>query len=127
MREITVICENRVGALADVCEALGGVGVNIKAISAMGVGATGIIRLITADETSAKNVLEKAGFRVELGDVLSVKLRDRPGELAKVARKLATGGVDIESVYIIGRSNDEVEVAIKPKNMKAATAALRGR
>jgi len=125
MREITVITENRVGALADVCEALGGVGVNIKAISAQGVGETGIIRLITEDETSARNILERSGFRIMVGDVVTMRLRDRPGELAKVARKLAVSGVDIESVYIMGKVNGDIEVALRPKSVKDALAALK--
>ena len=125
MREITVITANKVGALADVCEALGGIGVNIKAISAQGLGECGIIRLLTEDEMSAKNVLEKAGFRIAVGDIVTVKLRDRPGELAKIARKLATSGVDVESVYIIGHSNGDVEVAIKPRSVRDAMAALK--
>jgi len=125
MREITVMTANRVGALADVCEALGGVGLNIKAISAQALGDIGIIRLITEDETTARNVLEMAGFRIMVGDVVSVKLRDRPGELAKIARRLAQSGVDIESVYIIGRTNNDVEVALKPKSVKEALTALK--
>jgi len=126
MREITVITENRVGALADVCEALGGVGVNIRAISAQGIGETGVIRLITEDETTARNILERSGFQIVIGDVVTVKLRDRPGELAKVARKLAVSGVDVESVYIMGKTgNNEVEVAIRPKSVKDALAALK--
>jgi len=125
MKEINVMTANRVGALADVCEALGGVGVNIRAISAYGMGETGIIRLITEDETSARNVLEKAGFRISVGDIVTVRLRDRPGELAKIARKLATSGVDVEAVYIIGRVNSDVEIAIKPGSVRDAMQALK--
>jgi len=125
MKEINVMTANRVGALADVCEALGGVGVNIRAISAYGMGETGIIRLITEDETSARNVLEKAGFRISVGDIVTVRLRDRPGELAKIARKLATSGVDVEAVYIIGRVNSDVEIAIKPASVRDAMQALK--
>lgn len=125
MREITVITENKVGALALVCEALGGVGVNIRAISAQAVGDTGIIRLLTEDETSAKKVLERSGFKVAIGDVVTVKLKDRPGELAKITRKLATSRVDIESVYILGKANSDVEIAIKPSNVQGAMSALK--
>jgi hypothetical protein len=125
MREVTIMCENRVGALADVCEALGGVGVNIRAISAQGVGGSGVIRLITEDENTARNVLEKAGFKISISDVVSVKLRDRPGELAKIARKLARSGVDLESVYIVGRINNEVEVVLKPTSVREAIMALK--
>ena len=125
MREITVVTENKVGALATVCELLGGVGVNIRAISAQAVGDKGVIRLLTEDETSAKNVLERSGFKISMGDVVTVKLKDRPGELAKVARKLAVSKVDIESVYILGKANTDIELAIRPSSVSGAMSALK--
>ena len=125
MREITIVTENKVGSLATVCELLGGVGVNIRAISAQAVGDKGVIRLLTEDETSAKKVLERSGFKISMGDVVTVKLKDRPGELAKVARKLATSKVDIESVYILGKANTDIELAIRPGSVSGALAALK--
>jgi hypothetical protein len=125
VKEITVVTKNNVGALADVCEALGKVGVNIKAISAQGVGDKGVIRVVTEDDVTARNVLGKAGFKFDYGEVVSVKMKDRPGELAKIARKLAASGVDIESVYIGGRTGSEVEVLFKPESPSKALAALR--
>jgi len=125
MKQITVLTENRVGALADVCTALGNVGVNIKAITAQGQGDYGIIRLVTEDTTTAKSVLEKAGYKITLADIMVVDLTDRPGELGKIARKLSNSGVDIECIYILGRENGKVQVAIKPNSIEMAAKALR--
>ncbi|MFA6036376.1 MAG: ACT domain-containing protein [Candidatus Micrarchaeia archaeon] len=125
MKQLTILTENKVGALADVCTELGNNGVNIKAITAQGQGDYGVIRLVTEDETTSKKALEKLGFRVSVSDILVVSLPDRPGEMAKVARKLSNAGVDVECVYILGRENDKIQVAIKPSSIEHATRALR--
>ncbi len=125
MKEVTIVTKNRVGALADMCEALGKFGVNIQSISAQGLGDSGVIRLVTTDEKTAKNVLEKAGFGVVLGDVLTLKLFDRPGELGKMTRKLADANINIECVYLLGKNKGYTEVAIKADKIEEAVRALK--
>ncbi|MEM3399347.1 MAG: ACT domain-containing protein [Candidatus Micrarchaeia archaeon] len=124
MRQFTIIVENRVGALADVCELLGRSGVNIKGISAQGQGDAGVIRLITEDEATTRKILQQGGFNVVEGDVLVVKMLDKPGELGKVARKLAKENINIECVYLLERKGNEVELVIKPDNIKKAMKVL---
>lgn len=124
MRQITVNLENRVGSLADICEALGKVGVNIKSISAQGEGNKGVVRLVTEDEMTSVNALEKAGFRVHVGDVMVLKLSHKPGEMAKIARKLANNKINIECVYMMNANKDDAEIVIKPEDVKAAAKAL---
>ena len=125
MKQITVLTENRVGALSDVCTELANVGVNIKSITAQGQGDYGIIRLVPEDVNTAKYVLEKAGFKLTVSDILIVSLADRPGEMAKIARKLSNAGVDVECIYILGKEGDKVQVAIKPSSIEHAMRALR--
>ncbi|MCK4714922.1 MAG: ACT domain-containing protein, partial [Candidatus Aenigmarchaeota archaeon] len=116
---------NRVGALADVCTELANVGVNIKSINAQGQGDYGVIRLITEDENTAKKVLEKAGFKLSISDIIVVSLPDRPGELAKIARKLSNAGVDVECIYVLSREDDKIQFAIRPSSIEHAMRALR--
>ncbi|MFH1447662.1 MAG: hypothetical protein ABIG39_02260 [Candidatus Micrarchaeota archaeon] len=125
MRELTIVTENRVGALADVCEALGHVGVNVSSISAHGYANKGIIRLVTSDEITAKKTLEKIGMNVVLGDLLIVKIPDRPGEIGKLTRKLSDFNINIEGIYLLGRSNSRLEMAIKPDDIQKASQAIK--
>ena len=115
MKEITIISSDDVGALARVAEALGSTGVNIEAISAYGIGERAVFRLITADvATTLKSLSKVPNIKVEEADVIIYKMMNRPGELAKVTRKLANRGVNLESLYIVSRKQDFTEVAIKP-------------
>ncbi len=115
MKEITIRAENRVGVLADVAELLGGLGVNIEAVSAHGEGDAAVIRILTNDSTTAmKHLAKLPGVRSKESDILVIDMPNRAGELGKITRKLANKGVDLESVYIAGKLSDITHVAIKP-------------
>jgi len=115
MKELIVTARNQVGALAVVAEALGGVGVNIEAISCYGSGERAVFRVITGDAATAVRALSRIPeVKVQESDILLVKMLNRPGELGKITRKLANRGVNLESLYIVSRKNDYTEVAFKP-------------
>jgi hypothetical protein len=115
MKELTVSAKNAVGSLAAVSEALGGVGVNIEAISCYGIGEKAIFRILTADVTTAVKSLSKIpDVEIKESDILVLKMINRPGELGKITRKLANRGVNLESLYIVSRRDDYTEVALKP-------------
>ncbi len=120
MKQLTIIVENKAGALADVTEALGRGGVNIISISAQGFENTGIIRVLTTDVNTALNELSKAGYNAIINDIIVLKMIDRPGELYKVAKKLSREGINLRSVYIIGKENGKTVVAIDPEDYEKA-------
>ena len=59
-------------------------------------------------------------------DIIVLRLPNRPGELAKITDKLYKHGIDLETVYIIGKADDTTEVAIKPvdRHFERAKALL---
>jgi hypothetical protein len=127
MKEIVVVTSNDVGALASIAEAVGGLGVNIEAISAYGLEDKAVFRIITNDVTSALKAISKIpGAKAKEGETLIYKMINRPGELGKITRKLANRGVNIETLYIVSHKQDFTEVAIRPieKDLAKAKDAL---
>lgn len=123
MKEITIRAGNKVGVLADVAELLGGLGVNIDAISAHGSGEQAVFRIITSDSTTAmKHLAKLPGVKASESDVVVINMPNKPGELGKITRKLANKGVDLESVYIVSKLADTTQVAIKPSDASFAKA-----
>jgi hypothetical protein len=121
MKQITVIIENKIGALASITDILGRSGINIVSISAQGFENTGIVRILTPDIVTATNELSKAGFNAIVSDVIILKMLDKPGELFKTTKKLSKDGVNIRSVYIIGKDNEgRTEVVIDPEDYSRA-------
>lgn len=53
-----------------------------------------------------------------------VELTDRPGELAKVARKLANQGVNVESIHILSKTKRLTTLALVIDNWEKAKNAL---
>lgn len=121
-KEFDVSLEDRVGALADLCEVLSKSGVNIKAISADGGRG---VRLVTSDERTTRGLLQRGKFLYDEADVISLQLLDRPGELAKISRMLAKEKVNIHSAYMLGGNGQTKDMILKVSNTGAALRALR--
>lgn len=120
MKQLTIIVDNKVGALADVTEVVSRSGINIISISAQGFENSAVIRLLTTDVNTAMSYLSKAGYNAVVSDIIVLKLIDRPGELYKVVKKLSKEGLNLRSVYIIGKEGDRTLVAIDPEDYKKA-------
>jgi hypothetical protein len=100
MKDLTVVLEDKPGALADLGEATGGAKVNIEGMCATTGGGKGEIHILVEDAEATQEALEAAGLDVS-GDqeVLVVEVEDRPGTMAAVARRLGDAGVNIEFAY----------------------------
>ena len=76
------------------------------------------------DVESARAALEGANIRFEEGEVITVLLENRAGELAAVSAKLADAGVNLRGLYLTGIVDDLVELAIIADDPKKAKRAL---
>jgi hypothetical protein len=120
-KEFDIVLDDRTNALADVSELLANSGVNIKAISVN--GETGL-KIITSDEATTRETLRKAKLVFDEADVISLKLADRPGELAKVSRLLSKRRIRMQSVYLLGGEGGTKDVIIKVADTGDALKAL---
>jgi hypothetical protein len=101
MKDLTIELENRPGALAEMGEAVGRAGVSVEGGGVFVVGGVGIAHFLFEDGTAARRALEAAGIRVVAErEVLVQRLnQDEPGQLGKIARRMAEAGVNIEVQY----------------------------
>lgn len=112
MKDLTIDLENRPGSLAEMGEALGRAGVSVEGGGAFVVAShggeagavqfgRGVAHFLFEDGPGAKNALEAAGIRVLAErDVLVLRLdQAEPGQLGKIARRMADAGVNIEVLY----------------------------
>ena len=97
MKDLSIALDNRPGALAEMGEALGRAGVSIEG----GGVFSGAAHFLFVDGAAARAALEASGIRVVAeNEVLVQKLRqDEPGQLGKIARRMAEAGVNIEVQY----------------------------
>jgi hypothetical protein len=101
MKDLTIALENRPGRLADMGEVLGRAGVSVEGGGAFVVNGEGIAHFLVNDGNTARHALEAAGIRVlAVNEVLIQSLnQDEPGQLGKIARRMAEAGVNIEVMY----------------------------
>jgi len=97
MKDLHIALDDRPGALAEMGEALGRAGVSIEGGGVWG----GAAHFLFADGDAARAALESAGIRVvAVRDVVVHRLRQgEPGQLGKLARRMADAGVNIEVQY----------------------------
>lgn len=98
-KQLSVMVENKRGALAEVCTKLAEKAVNILGLMAPAQPGVAPVRLVINNDETAKKVFDGMGLKYTQEQVLSVRLSDRPGALGKITRKLADNGIDILYAY----------------------------
>ena len=99
--DITVLIDDLPGALAQVGETLGKAGINIDGYCSSTVGIKTQLHVLVQDADAARVALEAGGIQVlQEREVLTVDMDDSPGELGKVARRIADAGINIDMVYM---------------------------
>ena len=99
VHEVTAYLENKPGRLAKICSALAQEKIDIRALSVMESEGPSVLRLITTELESTKNVLTSLGTKFRMSEVLAVQLENRTGALARVLEKLAEEHINVEYAY----------------------------
>jgi hypothetical protein len=101
MHDVTLTLGNRPGALAEVGEALGAAGISIEGGGVFATGGTAVAHFLFDDGEAAARVLAAANIRVEaVRPVVITRLQQAvPGQLGRMARRMADAGVNIEVQY----------------------------
>jgi hypothetical protein len=108
-KDLTVVLtEDRPGSFAALVQALGDAGVNIDGVAEI----DGVVHLLVEDAEATRAAVEASNNHVaDERDVLVIALPDRPGELARVARRIADAGVNVSFVYLA--TNTRVVIGVE--------------
>src|SRR5881397_100943 len=98
-KQLAIFLDNRLGMLARVADALAKAKINIYAITTSDTVDHSVIRMVVSDYRKAIHVFEEHGTLVVEDDVLMVDGSNMPGELARMAHKLADAKINIEYCY----------------------------
>jgi len=98
-KQLAIFLDNRPGMLARVADALAEAKVNIYAITTSDTVDHTVIRMVISDYRKAMHVFEEHGTLVVEDDVIIIEGSNKPGELARLAHKLANAKVNIEYCY----------------------------
>ncbi len=98
-KQLAIFLDNRPGMLARLADALAAAKINIYAISTSDTVDHSVIRLVLSDYRKAMHLFEEHGTLVVDDDVLVIDGSNKPGELARIAHKLADAKINIEYCY----------------------------
>ena len=123
--QLTVSLKSRPGVLAQLARTLADAGVNIVTLSADAVSGRGKIRVVVNNAVEAKRALRKAKYRFSEEPAFVVRLRNKPGALARVAEKVAKGRVNIKSAYATTAGRGSATVVLTVGSVAKARKILR--
>ena len=127
VKQLALFLENKPGTLSKVCRALAATKINIYAISVSDAVDHAVVRMVVSDSHRALHLLGEHGVLVVERDVLMLEGRNKPGELADIAAKLARNKVNIEYAYSATPANAPAgAMIVRVDNMKKAARVLSG-
>ncbi len=110
-RQFVVQVANRPGEMARLAEQMAAAGVDLRAIGGGGLGEVGHFIMTTADDDTARAVLQGGEWTFLEGESLLAEVDDKPGGMARIARELADAGVNVLGHLFIGRWSDRATFA----------------
>ncbi|MGA2618692.1 MAG: ACT domain-containing protein [Thermoguttaceae bacterium] len=99
LAQLSLILDNKPGALIAPCELLAGAGINIVTLSLADSERIGVLRLLVAEWQKARELLEAAGYKVHVSYVLAIEVADKPGGLLDLLRLIAEAGLNVAHMY----------------------------
>ncbi|MDD5574013.1 MAG: hypothetical protein PHH75_02420 [Candidatus Omnitrophica bacterium] len=98
-KQVLVTTSNKAGEFAAITAALSDAKVNLVGICAWSEGDKANFALLADNITAAKNALKAKGYQVAEEDVITVKLEDKVGAAADIAKKIKDAGINLDYVY----------------------------
>jgi hypothetical protein len=105
-KQFVVQLKNEPGAMASLAEALAARGVDLRAIGGGSMGDSGHVIMTTADDDTARAVLDDGRYVYIEGESILAEVDDKPGGMARLSRALADAGVNIIGHLFLGRWGD---------------------
>jgi hypothetical protein len=124
MTEFTVHLSNRPGQFAALADKLSAAGVHIEALALFSHGDDSMARLMANDVAIARRVLTDAGVRFEEQRVIETVIKDEPHALARMTKKLADSGINIEAMYLLHANGDSLHFAVAVDDHELAAPHL---
>ncbi|MGB0716110.1 MAG: hypothetical protein ACPGXK_09545 [Phycisphaerae bacterium] len=117
---------HRPGMLTQLCKRLRDGGVNIEALFVSNDEEAAWVNFVGTPHDKVKELLDADGYRWFTESVLTVPAHNQPGEIERIAAKLADATVNINFIYGSGAPGYPSKIVLGTDDLAAARAALAG-
>jgi hypothetical protein len=125
MKQITIVAKDHPGLMADISETMLKAGVNIESLVAEQVGGAAAIIMTVDRYDAALRALAGIALQAVSEDAILVKLDDRPGGLAAIARRFKDAGINLRSIRTLSRDGGKSIVAISAERSREAMELVK--
>jgi len=126
--QLAIFLANEPGTLAAVCDTLAKAGINIYALTVSDTVDHAVVRIVCSDPRRALRIFEEHGTLVVDQEVLMVAGENRPGSLARIARRMARHRVNIEYAYCATSPTARTGLLVlRPSDIRRGLKALNSR
>ncbi len=113
------------GSLGELAAGLADRGINIEVIAGLSHAGRAILGFTANDDTKTRIVLEGKGMRFQEEELMSVRLPNKPGELARVARKLGENRINFRALVTLSVGPKETELGLAVDNPSKVRALIK--
>ena len=125
MKQIVIVCESKEGLVAEIAETMAERGINIESIDAEQSGTIDVVTLTVDKYDEALQALLDLGISAVTEDVVLLRMPDRPGALATVAKRFKDNKIHLRSIRLIHRELGEAIVAVSMDRTDEAMKLVR--
>lgn len=112
IHQLSLFLENKPSQLIEPCRLLAETGIDIRTLTLADTERFGILRLIVSNWEKGAQILQEAGYVVNVTEVVAVEVPDRPGGLAELLRLFEETGINIEYMYAFTFGRGDTAVLI---------------
>ncbi len=125
IKQLSIFLENKPGALSTPCRLLADAGINVQTFALADTQQFGILRLIVSDWERGRELLQEAGYIVNVTEVVAVEVDDRPGGLAAALKILSDHDLNVEYMYgFVEKATDRAMLVFRFEDTDRATKVL---
>jgi len=117
--QFSVFVKNRVGMLSELCTAISEANINIRGLSTVVEAESAIVGLIVDDANKTKEVLHKQNLKFGESTILTVRMDNKPGQIAKITKELSEQHIDIVNASLTAEGEHCLLVLMTTDNKKA--------
>jgi hypothetical protein len=99
LQQISIFLDNSPGRLYEATHALGKAGMHVAALSLVDNGNSGVLRLVAADVTKARQIMMEKQFPGRVDEVVAAEIGEDPDGLARVLQPVLAEGVSVDYMY----------------------------
>lgn len=124
MKSIKLIIEDRPGVMADIADLLARQQINIQKIEGEMVDRSAVLELVVDRPDDALRLLHQQGLQAVSDELITIRIADQPGALARVTRELKDARLSLRGISTLQRQDGYCFVALSTDNDAAARKLL---